>query len=236
MAGAWALSHAGLAAVRQDAAPQPVAVPLPTRPPDGAIVLMDEKEDTLKANWFRRGSKEPAAWEVSPDGAATTPEHPKQHDITSREEFGDSYVHLEFRCPADGDGKPIGSGNSGVGLQGRYEVQILNSYGQQPEAHQCGALYSQKAPRVIASRKAGEWQTYDIVFRAPRFDADGKVTEQARATVFQNGIVVQNNEAFNGPTGIQYGDFPGEVKAGPMVLQGDHERVSYRNIWVVPLS
>ena len=83
---------------------------------------------------------------------------PNKRDISSKQEFGDCYLHVEFREPLQG------SGNSGVGMQGRYEIQILNSYGKKPEAHQCGAIYSQTPPKVIASKPAGEWQTYDIFF------------------------------------------------------------------------
>ncbi|MGA2257187.1 MAG: DUF1080 domain-containing protein, partial [Thermoguttaceae bacterium] len=126
------------------------------------------------------------------------------------------------------------SGNSGVGMEGRYEIQILNSYGKQPEAHECGAFYSQTPPKVIASKPAGEWQTFDIFFRAPRFDASGKLVEKARATVYQNGIAVHEDEEIQGPTGIQYEQYKGEVPKGPIVLQGDHDTVLFRNVWIVP--
>jgi hypothetical protein len=118
---------------------------------------------------------------------------------------------------------------------GRYEVQINGSYGRPPSPEECGAYYSQVAPRVNACKKPTEWQTYDIIFRAPRLAADGTVISQPRATVFLNGILVQNNEEFQGPTGIQHSDFPGAVATGPIVLQGDHAPVQFRNIWVVPL-
>ena len=206
-----------------------VVVPLPTAPPPGAVVLFSGKAEDFPANWYRRDSKEGAAWKVDPTGVAT----PDGNDITSKQEFGDCYVHVEFRCPADANGNPVTSGNSGVGLMGRYEVQIFNSYGQKPEAHGSGALYDQTPPLVVASKKPGEWQTYDILFRAPRFDAAGKLTENARATVFQNGILVQDNGEFHGPTGIQYGDFKGEVPVAPLVLQGNHDPVQFRNIWVI---
>jgi hypothetical protein len=198
--------------------------------PRGAISLYSGKAEDLSANWYRRGTQDPPNWTVSSDGVAT----PRGTDITSKQEFGDCYLHVEFRDPADANGSPVTSGNSGVGLQGRYEIQILNSYGRRPEAHQCGALYSQKPPRVNASKKAGEWQSFDIVFRAPRVDAGGQVTEQPRVTVFQNGVLIQNNESFNGPTGIQYGEFHGQPAMAPLVLQGDHDPVQFRNVWIVP--
>jgi hypothetical protein len=219
-------------AKQQQAPPETASVvfALPTRPPKGAVVLFSGKANELQANWVERNTNNPPDWTVGEDGVAT----PKKADITSKQEFGDCFVHVEFRCPADANGNPVTSGNSGVGMEGRYEIQILNSYGQAPEAHQCGAIYSQKAPLVIASKKPGEWQTYDIIFRAPRLDENGQVKEKARFTVFQNGILIQNNEETLGPTGIQYGDFKGEAKTGPIVLQGNHDPVQFRSVWVVP--
>ncbi len=160
---------------------------------------------------------------------------PTKVDVNTVEEFGDCYLHIEFRPTVDENGKTRGSGNAGVGMQGRYEIQMMDSFGAKPESHGCGSLYSQKPPLVNACKKAGEWQSYDIVFRAPRFDAEGKVTERARATIFQNGVLIHNNEEFTGPTGIQYEQFKGEAPAGPIVLQGDHDPVEFRNIWLVKL-
>jgi hypothetical protein len=211
--------------------PEQVALAISPRMPRGASSLYSGKAEDLGANWYRRGTQSPPNWTVRSDGAAT----PRGSDITSKQEFGDCYLHVEFREPVDASGNPVTSGNSGVGLQGRYEIQILNSYGSRPERHGCGALYSQKAPRVNASKKAGEWQSFDIVFRAPRVDANGQATEQPRVTVIQNGILVQNNESFEGPTGIDYGEFHGQPATGPLVLQGDHDPVQFRNIWIVPL-
>jgi 3-keto-disaccharide hydrolase len=208
-----------------------VALTISPRMPKGAIALFSGKAEDLSANWYQRRTHNPPNWTVSSDGVAT----PRGADITSKQEFGDCCLHVEFREPADASGHPITSGNSGVGLQGRYEIQILNTYGSRPESHGCGALYSQKPPRVNASKPAGEWQTFDIIFRAPRVDANGQVTEQPRATVFQNGVLVQNNESFDGPTGIQYGEFHGQPATGPLVLQGDHDPVQFRSVWMVPL-
>jgi hypothetical protein len=161
---------------------------------------------------------------VDDKGVAT----PNKRDISSKQEFGDCYLHVEFREPLQG------SGNSGVGMQGRYEIQILNSYGKKPEAHQCGAIYSQTPPKVIASKPVGEWQTYDIFFRAPRFDADGKLVEKARVTVYQNETLIHEDAEIKGPTGIHYKQYKGEVPKGPIVLQGDHDTVQFRNVWLVP--
>jgi hypothetical protein len=214
----------------QDVGTAPAPIAISASPPKGAVVLFSGKADEIKTNFLQRYSNDPAGWTVDADGVAT----PNKHDITSKIEVKDCFLHCEFRCPADANGNPIGSGNSGVGFHGRYEVQILNSFGKKPEAHECGALYSQKAPIVIASKRPGEWQTFDIVFRAPRFDAADQATEKPRATVFQNGILIQNNEEFNGPTGIQYGQYKGMTKTGPILLQGDHDSVQFRNVWIVP--
>ncbi len=219
------------ARAQADAAAPQVVLPLPATPPKGAVVLFSGKADELKRNWLKRYSTEPANWLVGKDGVLS----PQRSDIVTREQYGDFYLHVEFRCPTPGpDGKKIG-GNAGVGLQGRYEVQIYGSYGDTPESHNAAALYSQTPARVIASRPSGQWESYDIVFRAPRFDASGAVTEKPRATVFQNGILVQNNTEFTGMTGIQYGEFKTMAPTGPIVLQGDHDPVQFRNIWIVPL-
>lgn len=205
----------------------PITVALPAAPPPGAVVLYGGKADHLQANWYQRYTKNPPAWKVDATGATIT----NNVDITSRQEFGDCFLHVEYRTPE----KPRGGGNAGVGMMGRYEIQILGDYGKAPEKHSAGALYSQTPARVNASKKAGEWQRFDIIFRAPRFGPDDKVTEQPRATVFQNGVLVQNNQAFTGMTGIQYGEYKQAAKTGPVVLQGDHDDVQFRNVWIAPL-
>ena len=202
----------------------PVNPTLSVKPPEGAIVLFGGKPEEMRDNWYARRSTNPAGWTVDDKGVAT----PNHRDISSKREFGDCYLHVEFCEPLEG------SGNSGVGMQGRYEVQILNSYGKQPEAHECGALYSQTPPVVNACKPAGQWQTYDIFFRAPRFDANGNVVEKARATVYQNNVLIHQDAEIKGPTGIQYEQYKGEVPKGPIVLQGDHDTVKFRNVWIVP--
>ncbi len=211
-------------AVSQTKSKIPVNPKLLVEPPKGAIVLFGGKPEQMRDNWYARRSKDPAGWKVDDKGVAT----PNKRDISSKQEFGDCYLHVEFNEPL------TSSGNSGVGMEGRYEIQILNSYGKQPEAHECGAFYSQTPPRVIASKPAGQWQTFDIFFRAPRFDADGKRVEKARATVYQNNILLHEDAEIQGPTGIQYEQYKGEVPKGPIVLQGDHDTVLFRNVWIVP--
>lgn len=229
--GALAIYAASCALARpaQDAPPK-VTIALPTAPPANATVLFSGTDQDVAANWQKRDASGPSAWKTV-DGAMS----PVQGDIATKAEFGDCYLHVEFRPTVDAAGKTRGHGNAGVGLQGRYEVQIMDSFGAEPSAGGCGAFYSQKPPRVNASKKAGEWQSFDIIFRAPRLNEDGQVVEKARATVFQNGILIHNNQEFAGPTGIQYGQFKGEAALGPIILQGDHDPVEFRNIWIVPM-
>jgi hypothetical protein len=207
------------------------AISLPTEAPAGAIRLLTTSVEDLRNNWYKRYSKDAPGWTLDASGTAA----PDRTDIITRQDFGDCFLHVEFWETVDENGKIVGEGNSGIGLQGRYEIQILDSFGREPESHQCGAFYSQKAPRVIASTPPGQWQTCDIIFRAPRVDAAGVVVDQARATVFQNGILLHNNEEFLGPTGIQYGEFKGIAATGPIILQGDHDPVRFRNVWIIPL-
>ena len=240
-AAAITLLAACTVGIRLHATPQDppkIAPPAPltmfrngARPPEGAIILFSGKPEELANNFYKRYTKNPGDWTVDAQGVST----PNSDDITSKIEVGDCVIHAEFQCTVDANGKSIGEGNSGVGVHGRYEIQILDSFGRKANAQDCGALYNQKAPLANPSKKPGEWQTFDIIFRSPRFDADGKVTEKPRATVFLNGVLVQNNEEFNGPTGIQYGEFKGMTKTGPIILQGDHSPVHFRNVWVVPL-
>jgi hypothetical protein len=228
LAAVGCLAAVGVAGA-QDAA-KPKVVKLPTKAPRGAVVLLGKNATDVAANWYQRRTTNDAGWTMDAAGVVTHPKH--AYDITSKKEFGDCFIHVEFQCSADADGKPLDGGNSGVGLQGRYEIQINNSFGKAAEMHECGAVYDRVAPIVIASKKAGEWQTYDIKFTAPKVAADGAVTARPRVTVWQNGILIQDNTEIPSPTGIQYGDFKGEVAVGPIVLQGDHDVVNYRNIWV----
>jgi len=150
-------------------------------------------------------------------------------NIITRETYGDAYFHVEFLCPDI----PGDTGNSGVYLQCAYEIQVLNTYGAEPSMGSCGAVYNLHTPLVNAGLPAGEWQTYDIFFRAPRI-CDGNVTEKARLTLLHNGVVIHNNVILEQTTP---GGMTSEIKAeGPLFLQ-DHggDKVQYRNIWVVKL-
>ena len=139
------------------------------------------------------------SWEVK-DGVVTI--NPKGPDpIETKESFGDCQLHVEWAEPEVVKGSGQGRGNSGVFLMSRYEVQVLDSFHNKTYFDgQCGAIYKQYPPLVNVSRKPGEWQTYDIIFEAPKFDSDGKVTKPAYVTVLQNGVLVQNHSEIQGST------------------------------------
>lgn len=188
-------------------------------PPPGAVVLFDGKSTDA---WSK-------AWKVE-DGAMIS----GGGSIESKQEFADAMLHVEFRTPNMPDAKGQARGNSGVFLQGRYEVQVLDSFGiASPGKGDCGAIYNVAAPLVNASLPPLQWQSYDIVFRAPRFDADGKKTENARITVMQNGRVIQNNTDV--PHNTSAGPGAPEGKTGPVALQDHGNPAAFRNVWLLPL-
>jgi Domain of Unknown Function (DUF1080) len=155
-------------------------------------------------------------------------------DIRTKRTFGDCQLHIEWRAPARIEGEGQGRGNSGVFLQGRYEVQVLDSYNNVTYANgQAASIYKQYIPLVNASRRPGEWQTYDIYFRAPAFSEDGTVVKPAYVTVVHNGVLVQDHVEIRGSTA--YRGAPSYVKHNPkepLVLQDHDNAVSYRNIWI----
>jgi hypothetical protein len=191
-------------------------------PPSDAIVLFDGKNFDA---WD--GAKD---WKVDPDGGFTV-----KGNVQTRQGFGDCQLHLEFASPKEVKGTGQGRGNNGVGLMGaRYEIQVLDSYDNKtyPEGS-CASVYNQKPPMVNASRKPGEWQTYDIVFTAPRFDGDGKVIRPAYVTVLHNGVLVQNHSEVLGNT--FYDRPPAYTKhpdKQPLVLMYHGDPVRFRNIWI----
>ncbi|MGA9772910.1 MAG: DUF1080 domain-containing protein [Blastocatellia bacterium] len=197
-------------------------------PPSDAIVLFDGR-DVLK--WRSLKESGEAKWQVK-DGYMQVV--PSTGDIATKQEFGDCQLHIEWATPAVVKGEGQGRGNSGIFLMERYEVQVLDSYQNKTYFHgQAGSIYKQYAPLVNASRKPGEWQTYDIIFKAPKFDEQGKVTERARITVLHNGVLIQNNVEIYGNT---YHDRPALYTAhGPkasLKLQDHGDLVRYRNIWI----
>ncbi len=195
-------------------------------PPSDAIVLFDG----TSADNFTHDGQKPVDWIVK-DGIMTVKEGTGQ--IVTKEEFGDIQLHLEFRTPSVVEGEGQGRGNSGVFLQGRYEVQILDNFENRTYANgQCASIYKQTPPLVNACRKPGEWQSYDIIFNAPVFNTDGMRIRPGFVTVLQNGILVQNHTLIQGtseyigmPKNIAHGD-------GPIFLQDHGNPMSFRNIWV----
>lgn len=200
-------------------------------PPDakGAVVLFSGKAEEVAANWYKKGSTDDAAWKIEDGGMATA-----GGDIMSKQKFTDFYLHVEFRVPYMPEAKGQGRGNSGVFLQGRYEIQVLDSYGLADlGTGDCGSVYGKSAPLINACKKPLEWQSFDIFFRAPRFDEAGEMTEKARVTVLQNGVPVQNNVII---PDVTWGENFGPLSTpGPIVLQDHGTAVRFRNVWVLPL-
>ena len=213
--------------------PQPPVVdpgpaPAPARPPSDAIVLFDGRS---LGEWrdAETGAK-PARWKVENGymevvGGAG--------NIASARGFGDVQLHIEWSAPAPGHGEGQERGNSGVFLMGTYEIQVLDSYqnATYPDG-QAGAIYGQYPPLVNASRPPGTWQTYDVVFHRPRFDANGALLRAARMTLLHNGVLVQDDVTLTGPTAHQrrppYASHPDRL---PLVLQDHGNPVRFRNVW-----
>ena len=158
-------------------------------------------------------------------------------NLLTKMEYGDIEAHIEFMVPA--------KSNSGVYFQGRYEIQVLDSWGvENPQYLDCGGIYQRwadnkgfegRAPRVNACRKPGEWQSYDVIFKAPRFDKDGnKIANAVFVKVVHNGILIHENQEVAGPT--RSGSYEDEAPLGPLMFQGDHGPVAYRNIRVRPIN
>ncbi len=198
-----------------------------TAPPSDAIVIFD---GTDLANW-EKANGNPADWEVK-DGIMTVV--PGTGDIYTKQGFGDVQLHLEWRTPEVIKGEGQGRGNSGVFLMGLYEIQVLDSYDNYTYPNgQAASVYKQQIPLVNACRKPGEWQTYDIIFTAPRFNEQGRVIYPARVTVLHNGILVQNNvEIWGGTTFRGLPTYSKHDDKMPLRLQDHRDLVSFRNIWI----
>ncbi|MFY9341596.1 MAG: DUF1080 domain-containing protein [Planctomycetota bacterium] len=207
--------------------PGPARDPVP--PPADAVVLFDGTN--LAAFQGRDGEPK---WTLA-DGAMQVN---GSGDIQTRAEFGDCQLHVEWATPSPAKGDSQARGNSGVFLCGRYEVQVLDSFDNLTYADgQAAALYGQKPPLVNASRGPGQWQTYDIFFRAPRFLPDGTLQQPARVTVVHNGVVVHLDEPLLGPTAHRsLPKYAPHAPGGPIRLQDHGDPVRYRNLWVRPLQ
>ena len=205
--------------------PGQAAVPVP--PPSDAVVLFDGSG----VGAWRSRTGGPAGWVVR-DGAMEAV--PGAGYVYTRRAFGDVQLHIEWAAPSPTKGDGQDRGNSGVFLMGEYELQVLDSYRNDtyPDG-QAGAAYGQYPPLVNASLPPGTWQSYDIVFRRPRFDSAGALLAPARMTAFQNGVLIQDNVALWGPTDwLQAGTYAADSGRGPIALQDHGNPVRYRNIWV----
>src|SRR6185369_91165 len=198
----------------------------PGEAPSDAIILFDGK-DLSKWSTLTGGD---AKWEVK-DGVMTIAKG--AGDIKSKQTFGDIQLHVEWRTPSEIVGEGQGRGNSGIFLQEKYELQVLDSYESPTYTNgQAGSIYKQAIPLVNACLKPGEWQTYDVIYTAPRFSDNGHIIFPAYITVIHNGVLVQNHTPIIGPT--EYRGFPVYQPHGKasIKLQDHGNPVSYRNIWV----
>lgn len=197
--------------------------------PSDAIVLFDGKD---LSQWQSMDGSA-AGWDVH-NGVMTV--NKKKGDIRTRQNFGSFQLHIEWQIPKGITGKSQARGNSGVYLQGKYEVQVLDTYGNETYVNGAtGSVYKQTPPLVNAMRKPGEWNVYDIIYTAPIFKEDGTYLYRPHVTVIQNGVLLQNNTEILGTT--EYIGFPKVQKHGdgPIILQahGDPSApISFRNIWI----
>ena len=211
-----------LSGVATAQSPKPKDDSLGANPPEGAYYLFHQSLE----NWVKGDGKTPAPWLVTDTRFTIVP---KSGGIQTRMSFGDFLLHIEFNVPLLPNEKGQARGNSGVYLQGIYELQILDSYGLTPQSNDCGAIYKQIVPSVNACKPPLQWQTYDITFKAAR-RKDGKVVEQARLTVVQNGInIIDDKTMAPTPGGL---DQAREGLDGPIMLQDHGNEVQFRNIWI----
>jgi len=212
--------------------PPVVAVPASGIPADATVLLDGRNLDAWES---AKTPGAPAPWRLEGDAMVCVP---KSGNIQTRQKFGDLQLHLEFRTPATVVGTGQGRGNSGVFLMGIYELQILDSYNNPTYVNgQAAAIYKQYPPLVNASRGPGEWQTFDVIWIAPRFAADGKLQSPARMTVFHNGVLVQHDAVLKGHTPNRgYPAYRAHADRLPLMLQDHNNQIAFRNIWVRPVS
>jgi len=194
----------------------------PGKAPSDAKVLFDGTDITA----FVDAKGNPAAWKVA-DGVMTA----GKGDAISKHKFADAQIHLEFKLPTSGKGH----GNSGVYIHELYEIQIIDSYSDNPykPGQQCAALYKIFPALVNVCKAPGKWQSYDIIFHGPKLDTAGKLLRPARFTVFHNGVLVQYNRPMSKGTGGASGK--ALIESGPLKLQSHGSPVGFRNIWIRPI-
>jgi len=205
--------------------PGPAGAPVPA--PSDAIVLFDGSD----LSQWRSDSGKPAGWTVR-DGYMEV--KPGAGTIQTAQGFGSVQLHIEWASPTPPEGESQERGNSGVYLMGLYEVQVLDSYDNPTYADGAAAsLFGQYPPLVNASRKPGEWQTYDIVFDAPTFKSNGSLERPAVVTVFHNGVLVQDHVVLTGPTAyLERPPYKAHADKLPLMLQDHGHKVRYRDVWV----
>ena len=193
--------------------------------PGNAVMLFDGKDFS---HWTTGGNKD-IGWDIVDDVMKIVP---KSGSIKTKGDFRDFKLHIEFKTPQmPANVKGQDRGNSGVYIQRRYEVQILDSYGLEPKNNGCGSLYKFKKPDQNVCRMPGQWQSYDIIFHAARFDGNRK-TKPAHITVWHNGILIHNDVELENKTGAGQPEGP---EPGPILLQNHGNEVCFRNIWIAPL-
>lgn len=203
----------------------------PNKAPSDAIVLFDGTD--LKQWVSTKNSNTDSPWTIK-DGILTV--KPGSGDIQTKQEFEDFQLHIEWKSPDIIKGQGQGRGNSGIFLQGKYELQVLDNDNNPTYVNgQAGSIYKQRQPLVSAVKPAGEWHTYDILYTAPRFNKDNILIKKGTVTVLHNGVVVQYNTQIEGTT--EYIGMPQVIPhgAGPLILQDHGDLVSFRNIWIRPL-
>jgi hypothetical protein len=200
--------------------------------PSDAIVLFDGKD---LSKWRAKKDKAPAAWKVE-NGSFVVVKG--TGDIETAQGFGDCQLHIEWSAPSPAVGEDQDRGNSGVFFQGIYELQVLDSYrsATYPDG-QAGALYGQYPPLVNPARPPGEWQVYDVVYRRPRFGADGKLVSPARMTAFWNGVLIHDARELMGPTTNKVRTpYSAHADKLPLSLQDHGHPVRFRNVWIRELA
>jgi hypothetical protein len=204
----------------------------PGKPPSDALVLFDGKDIS---QWVAMDGT-PTKW-ITRDGYMECVRGSGY--VRTIQNFGDCQLHVEWATPVPPHGEGQGRGNSGVflGLD-RYEIQVLDSFGSQTYSDgSAAAIYGQYPPLVNASRPPGEWQIYDIIYTAPRFDSEGKLLSPVRLTVFHNGVLVQNNVRLTGPTSwLERAPYQPHPEKQPISLQDHGNPVRFRNIWIRELG
>jgi hypothetical protein len=199
--------------------------------PSDAIILFNAFDLNQWESLLKKGTSAP--WKIRGDYFTI---EPGTGDIVTKQSFGDCQLHVEWKIPKNEVQSNLNYGNSGIYFMGLYEVQIYSSYKDEHKIYyngQAGSIYKQHSPLVNACLQAGKWQTYDIVFTAPRFRSDLSLDSPAYITVFHNGVLIQYHMALTGPTTpTDFTEYKAHAKKLPLVLQEHGSKVSYKNIWI----